>query len=586
MKKRIMSMLMILVLLLPLCPAGSLSVQADDIEEGLIDYVRLYLELPALGAASEAPAGGAAADVGFLNYCENVTITRANWYTEGGVTPKTFEEGRSYFAEIELTAADEHYFTENTGVSLNGTEVREKEIYQNGSVLIVDTDLITASANYLWLGDTQVTAENRNDILGDGTARFLPESGTLVLDGAAVAGAHEEYYQIYAIGTDLTIKGTAELNDHYGGICVLDGYLTIDADINAAGPFEAIYADDGIHIKGGAVTTYSGSSGIASWGPVRISGGVVDAVGHMYGISAARVEVTGGTLEAVGIAGAGTSINGDGLYISGGSVRMSGEEYGVVLDDAVLSIEDTVVSAAIEGGTAAIDSSEGGTLVLGSSLKITEPVNAVVTGDNILDGTEPAKRVVIQNAGQSAGGKWIKNAKGWWYRRADGTYPRNQWEKIGGKWYHFDASGYMQTGWLKLNGIWYYLGTSGAMVTGWQKIGGSWYYFSSSGAMQTGWKKLGSAWYYLGTSGAMVTGWQTIGGKTYYFKESGVMAAKEWCSGWWLNADGTWTYKYRASWKKNSTGWWYGDTSGWYAKNCTIKIDGKNYTFDANGYMK
>ena len=186
----------------------------------------------------------------------------------------------------------------------------------------------------------------------------------------------------------------------------------------------------------------------------------------------------------------------------------------------------------------------------------------------------------------SDGGKWIKNTKGWWYRRSDGTYPKNQWEMIGGKWYHFDASGYMQTNWLKLNGTWYYLGSSGAMVTGWNQVGGKWYYFSSSGAMQVGWKKLGGVWYYLDSTGAMVTGWKTIEGKTYYFKENGAMAAKEWCKGWWLNADGTWTYKYKASWKKNSKGWWYGDTSGWYAKNCTIKIDGKNYTFDANGYMK
>ncbi|MBR0087983.1 MAG: N-acetylmuramoyl-L-alanine amidase family protein [Lachnospiraceae bacterium] len=155
-------------------------------------------------------------------------------------------------------------------------------------------------------------------------------------------------------------------------------------------------------------------------------------------------------------------------------------------------------------------------------------------------------RVEIEFPALKETGKWIKNAKGWWYRRADGSYPKDQWEKINGKWYHFDASGYMQTGW----------------------------------------KKLGGLWYYLDSTGAMVTGWQTIGGKTYYFKKSGAMAAKEWCSGWWLNADGTWTYKYRASWKKNSTGWWYGDTSGWYAKNCTIKIDGKNYTFNANGYMK
>ena len=68
-------------------------------------------------------------------------------------------------------------------------------------------------------------------------------------------------------------------------------------------------------------------------------------------------------------------------------------------------------------------------------------------------------------------------------------------------------------------------------------------------------------------------------------KASGAMAANEWCSGYWLNANGTWTYQPRGSWKKDSTGWWFGDTSGWYAKSTTIKIDGKDYTFDAKGYL-
>ena len=29
----------------------------------------------------------------------------------------------------------------------------------------------------------------------------------------------------------------------------------------------------------------------------------------------------------------------------------------------------------------------------------------------------------------------------WWYRRADGTYPANKWEELGGKWYFFDENG-------------------------------------------------------------------------------------------------------------------------------------------------
>ncbi|MBQ1377711.1 MAG: N-acetylmuramoyl-L-alanine amidase family protein, partial [Lachnospiraceae bacterium] len=208
------------------------------------------------------------------------------------------------------------------------------------------------------------------------------------------------------------------------------------------------------------------------------------------------------------------------------------------------------------------------------------------------------------NAPNNGTAGWKHNSTGWWYQRADGTYPVNQWEKINGKWYHFDGKGYMQTGWQKFGTVWYYLGTDGAMKTGWQKISDKWYYFASSGAMQTGWQKisdkwyyfesggamvtgwkqLSGKWYYFESSGAMVTGWKTLAGTTYYFKSSGAMAAKEWCSGWWLNADGSWTYKYKASWTKNAKGWWFGDTSGWYAKNVTLTIDDKKYTFDANGY--
>ncbi len=217
-----------------------------------------------------------------------------------------------------------------------------------------------------------------------------------------------------------------------------------------------------------------------------------------------------------------------------------------------------------------------------------ETVNVTLNGDTVhtYGGYGNQLRIVYDFPVIPYTAGWQKDDTGWWYRWADGTYPKNRWEKIDGKWYHFDTSGYMQTGWQKISNKWYYLGTSGVMVTGWKQISGKWYYFNSSGVMQTGWQKISNKWYYFNSSGVMQTGWQTISGKTYYFKDNGAMAAKEWCKGYWLNSDGTWTYKYKASWKRNSKGWWYGDTSGWYAKNCTITIDGKSYTFDANGYMK
>ncbi|MBP5254126.1 MAG: N-acetylmuramoyl-L-alanine amidase family protein, partial [Lachnospiraceae bacterium] len=174
--------------------------------------------------------------------------------------------------------------------------------------------------------------------------------------------------------------------------------------------------------------------------------------------------------------------------------------------------------------------------------------------------------------------------KKWHYADASGKFVTG-WRKIDGKWYYFDYNTVMVTDEQVINGKHYYFNSSGAMVTGWRQFRGSWFYYNENGEMVTGWKKIDGKWYYFSDSGVMCSiGWVTIGGKEYYFKKSGEMAASEYWDGRWLNSDGTQTYPYVAQWKKNSKGWWYGDTSGWYAKNATYKIDGKSYTFDKNGY--
>ena len=74
---------------------------------------------------------------------------------------------------------------------------------------------------------------------------------------------------------------------------------------------------------------------------------------------------------------------------------------------------------------------------------------------------------------------WQQNGYGWWYQRANGTYPHSEWEIINGTWYHFDESGYMQTGWLNLDGTWYYLNADGSMATDTYVDG---YYVDENGA--------------------------------------------------------------------------------------------------------
>lgn len=127
---------------------------------------------------------------------------------------------------------------------------------------------------------------------------------------------------------------------------------------------------------------------------------------------------------------------------------------------------------------------------------------------------------------------WKKNDTGYWYVRSDGSYPKEQFEKIDGTWYYFDGSGYMLAEkWKKRpDGAWYYFDKSGEMATGWKLISNKWYYFKEDGEMVTGWVKYKDTWYYLdGKEGNMVsntfiqssdgTGW-------YYLKEDGSLADK------------------------------------------------------------
>lgn len=179
--------------------------------------------------------------------------------------------------------------------------------------------------------------------------------------------------------------------------------------------------------------------------------------------------------------------------------------------------------------------------------------------------------------------RWINSGGKWWYRHADGSYTRNDWERINGYWYYFDGSGWMQTGWLKLDNSRYWLNGSGAMTTGWQKIGGGWYYFNSSGVMQTGWLKLGNSTYFLNESGAMLTGWQWIGNDWYYLYNNGVMKTG------WLELGETKYYldgsgAMKTGWFKVDSKWYYANGSG-AMQTGWLKLGSTWYYLNGSGIM-
>lgn len=136
---------------------------------------------------------------------------------------------------------------------------------------------------------------------------------------------------------------------------------------------------------------------------------------------------------------------------------------------------------------------------------------------------------------------WVKNSKGWWYRNADGSWPKSKWLKLDA-WYYFDDEGYaLSSCWRKINGYWYYFGSDCRMQTGWQEIKGKWYYLHpqnekdhkkrewKEGSAHIGWIELKGVWYYLktaseGTECSMACNeTMTINGKSYTFDKSGAM---------------------------------------------------------------
>ena len=124
-----------------------------------------------------------------------------------------------------------------------------------------------------------------------------------------------------------------------------------------------------------------------------------------------------------------------------------------------------------------------------SSVKVTPNPSNKVTKDsqkgyrNVEQGVITGASNQTVNDGYS---HWMKDAKGWWLRFSDGTWPMADrtgayhWEKINGKWWAFDEMGYAKTGWLRDEnyGGWFYMDPEHGMQTGWMLLDGVWYYFN------------------------------------------------------------------------------------------------------------
>lgn len=198
--------------------------------------------------------------------------------------------------------------------------------------------------------------------------------------------------------------------------------------------------------------------------------------------------------------------------------------------------------------------------------------------------TDFAEKPVVYAAASSSGGQWVQESNGrWWYKHADGSYTKYNWEYINGSWYFFDKNGWMWTEWLQWEGNWYYLNPSGVMHTGWLKDDGKQYYFTMRGIMVTGWQVINGAYYYFDSSGAMCTGWIKVNNKWYYMNADGSMRVG------WIKLDGNWYYlntdgSMRTGWIQLENKWYYFNNSGVMLRGVQT-IDGYGYYFASDGHM-
>ena len=195
---------------------------------------------------------------------------------------------------------------------------------------------------------------------------------------------------------------------------------------------------------------------------------------------------------------------------------------------------------------------------------------------------------------------WTKIGDKWYYGNQDGKILRNKWEKIKNIWYYFNQDGTMLSDTIYKE---YLFNKSGALAeSSWVKISNKWYYADASGKItRNKWEKIKDRWYYFDAEGVMVSStWK----KKYYLKDSGAMAQSEWIfdkqynSWFYLKPDGTYAenqwqgsyylksggYMAKSEWifDNSHNAWYYLKEDGLYATG-TLKIKGKDYSFENNG---
>ncbi len=243
-----------------------------------------------------------------------------------------------------------------------GTQDPPASVYTDSKYVRIAAVVVTPYD--LWVGGTQVTSLNANNVFGNGKVTYDATDNILTLNGYDNEGVvHTNDAAIYYGGSDelkLVLEGTNTLSTTGNGIRAA-GAVTISGD----GTVE-IDANTGINAQNGTVTI--------SGGEVTID--ATNNTGFVTGIDAASVTISG--TGTVTINNAHTGIN-----APSGSVTITGTGTVTITANTGINANGNVT---INGGTVDITTSnEGirakGRVSVGSALEIMAPVKGTVSTD-------------------------------------------------------------------------------------------------------------------------------------------------------------------------------------------------------------
>lgn len=161
------------------------------------------------------------------------------------------------------------------------------------------------------VGGTLVTSRNKTDILGDGKARYNPDTNTLTLDDPTLSGVftnNNTTFSIVSLVEGLTVAGSCHLTSAdamYGFYSTYDA--TFDGNFTFRGTSYAVNTQNGLTIRSGSLKAIS-SGNYAIYnkeGAIDINSGVtkVEASGASYAIVSQTLSL-GQDMEITSPAGA------------------------------------------------------------------------------------------------------------------------------------------------------------------------------------------------------------------------------------------------------------------------------------------